>query len=89
MRIVLHQAVSEPDNSCLVFRKPRCIKTAGSGAAPVGLYERVDRDKVDANSQEDVFRIFNPNHLKDYRAAAQTVGGKNNGQEIKKYCGSL
>lgn len=73
MRISIYQIIPELDKQNLMFRDLRYIRTASGNEVPAELYESVYTEEVQAETLEDVFRIFNIEHPEGYKGRSLSV----------------
>ena len=73
MKITIYQIIPELDNNRLMFRSLKELCIACGGEIPAEFYESVYTGEIGAKTLEDVYRIFNLEHPKDYQSRSLSV----------------
>ena len=73
MNVAIYQVIPELDNSRMLFSNLDYIKKVHRGIVPAEAYEMVFDGEVDAETTEDIFRIFNTNLPKGYKGRSLSV----------------
>ena len=71
--IKLYQIIHEEKNRAFIFEDYECVRQAFKERAPSEIYECVFDGKIDVQSPEDVFRIFNCANPTDYKGRSMSV----------------
>ena len=73
MKLRIYQIAPELDAKHLMFRDLQTIFTQSNGKIPEEIYEMVYEGEVEAQTLEDVYRIFNCAQPNDYHARSLSV----------------
>lgn len=73
MKIVIYQIIPELDKKQLMFNSIEHISKSCGDKIPADIYEAVYSGKVEAESCDDLWRIFNLNIPKDYKGRSMSV----------------
>lgn len=73
MKIQIHQIQAEKDKKHLCFMNYDHIMKNNAGIIPKSIYDCVFTGEVNAENLEDVFRIFNIEHPKDYTGRSLSI----------------
>lgn len=73
MKIALYQIIPELDSDRIMFQNLSHMRSAYGKEVPAQFYETIYTGDIDAESLEDVFRIFNVEFPKDYRGRSLSV----------------
>ncbi len=73
MKIQIHQIQPEKDGKHLCFMNYEYVMKHNEGIIPKSIYDCVFTGAIEADNLEDVFRIFNIEHPKDYTGRSLSV----------------
>ena len=71
--VKLYQIIHEQKNRGFIFEEYEIVRRAFKERAPSEIYECVFDGKIDVQSPEDVFRIFNCANPTDYKGRSMSV----------------
>ena len=71
--VKLYQIIHEQKNRNFIFEEYEIVRRAFKERAPSEIYECVFDGKIDVQSLEDVFRIFNCAHPTGYKGRSMSV----------------
>lgn len=73
MKIVIYQIIPELDKKQLMFNSIEHIRKSCGDKIPADIYEAVYSGEIEAESCDDLWRIFNLNIPKDYKGRSMSV----------------
>ncbi len=73
MKIQIHQIQVEKDKKHLCFMNYEFFMKHNEGIIPKSIYDCVFTGEIEAENLEDIFRIFNIEHPKDYTGRSLSV----------------